>query len=237
MSWEYIKFDKNEHVAKIIFNNPQKNNALNILMRSEFSEVLNACSIDDEIKVVIITTNSENFCSGADLSEFNTFTSIVESNLISKNNNLWKDLYNFEKPIVCLTKGWVIGSGFEIIMLSDFVFSHTSSKFKMPEVELSLTPISGGTQTFLNKTNVAIAKEIMLFSEVIDVYKAYNFGIINFYSDDYNLLIEQVRKFTENIKIIDLKRLKIVKKLLNLSTEENLYLGKHLEQYYSESLR
>ena len=47
MSWKYIKFDKNEHVAKIIFDNPRKNNALNILMRSEFSEVLNACSIDD----------------------------------------------------------------------------------------------------------------------------------------------------------------------------------------------
>jgi len=50
-------------------------------------------------------------------------------------------------------------------------------------------------------------------------------------------LIEQVRKFTENIKTIDLKRLKIVKKLLNLSTEENLYLGKHWEQYYSTTLR
>ena len=58
----------------------------------------------------------------------------------------------FKKPIICLTRGWVIGSAFEILLLSDFVFSHTSSVFKMPEVELSLTPISGGTQTFVNKS-------------------------------------------------------------------------------------
>ena len=234
MSWKYIQFDKSNSVGNIVLNNPQKNNALNISMRYELTEILHACELDNQIKIVTISSSSENFSSGADLSEFNTYPSIIESNLISKQNSLWKDLYSFKKPIICLTRGWVIGSAFEILLLSDFVFSHTSSVFKMPEVELSLTPISGGTQTFVNKSTLSRAKEILLFAEEIDVYKAYDYGLVNFYSDNYDLLFNKVDEFAENIENIALHRLQTVKKLININSEENIFFGNNIEKYYSE---
>ena len=234
MSWKYIQFDKSNSVGNIVLNNPQKNNALNISMRYELTEILHACELDSQIKIVTISSSSENFSSGADLSEFNTYPSIIESNLISKQNSLWKDLYSFKKPIICITKGWVVGSGFEILLLSDFVFSHISSVFKMPEVKLSLTPISGGTQTFVNKTTLSKAKEILLFAEEIDVYKAYDYGLVNFYSDNYDLLFNKVDEFAENIENIALHRLQTVKKLININSEENIFFGNNIEKYYSE---
>ena len=127
----------------------------------------------------------------------------------------------------------MIGAAFEILLLSDFVFSHTSSVFKMPEVELSLTPISGGTQTFINKTTLSRAKEILLFAEEIDVYKAYDYGLVNFYSDNYDLLLNKVDEFTKNIENIALHRLQTVKKLLNINSEENIFFGNNIEKYYS----
>lgn len=234
MSWKYIQFDKSNSVGNIVLNNPQKNNALNISMRYELTEILHACELDSQIKIVTISSSSENFSSGADLSEFNTYPSIIESNLISKQNSLWKDLYSFKKPIICITKGWVVGSGFEILLLSDFVFSHISSVFKMPEVKLSLTPISGGTQTFVNKTTLSKAKEILLFAEEIDVYKAYDYGLVNFYSDNCDLLFNKVDEFAENIENIALHRLQTVKKLININSEENIFFGNNIEKYYSE---
>ncbi len=131
-----MKFNKVKNVGNIIFNNPKKNNALSIEMRYEFSEIINAYNLDNDIKIVVIKSESSNFCVGADLSEFNSYPSIIESNLISKENTLWKDLYNFNKPIICITQGWVVGSGFEIVLLSDFVFSEQSTIFKMPTAEL-----------------------------------------------------------------------------------------------------
>jgi enoyl-CoA hydratase len=234
MSWKYIQFDKSNSVGNIVLNNPQKNNALNISMRYELTEILHACELDSQIKIVTISSSSENFSSGADLSEFNTYPSIIESNLISKQNSLWKDLYSFKKPIICITKGWVVGSGFEILLLGDFVFSHISSVFKMPEVKLSLTPISGGTQTFVNKTTLSKAKEILLFAEEIDVYKAYDYGLVNFYSDNCDLLFNKVDEFAENIENIALHRLQTVKKLININSEENIFFGNNIEKYYSE---
>ena len=236
MSWEYIKYNKKNNLAHVEFDNSSKNNSFNLIMREEIKEVINAISVDDDIKVLIFSSNSENFSSGADLSEFNTFPSIVKSNQIAKYKNLWIDLYQFEKPIISLTKGWAIGSGFELLMLSDFVFSHTSSKFLMPEVQWSLIPISGGTQTFVNKIKNLYVKEILLFSEEIDAYKALKIGLINYISEDYSELLNQVFKYAEKISSIDTARLIKIKKLLNFSTEKNIYFGKRLEEIYSRSL-
>tara|TARA_Y100000590_G_scaffold96802_1_gene110010 strand:+ start:4863 stop:5573 length:711 start_codon:yes stop_codon:yes gene_type:complete len=236
LSWQYIKYYKKNNLAHVEFDNGSKKNSFNLIMREEIKEVINAISIDDDIKVLIFSSNSENFSSGADLSEFNTFPSIIKSNQIAKYKNLWIDLYQFKKPIISLTKGWTIGSGFELLMLSDFVFAHTSTKFLMPEVQWSLLPISGGTQTFVNKIKNLYVKEILLFSETIDVYKALKIGLINYISEDYSELSNQVFKYAEKISLIDITRLIKIKKLLNFSTEKNIYFGKRLEEIYSRSL-
>ena len=236
MSWKYIKYNKINNFAHVEFDNSSRKNSFNLIMREEIKEVINAITIDDDIKVLIFSSNSDNFSSGADLSEFNTFPSIVKSNQIAKYKNLWIDLYQFEKPIISLTKGWAIGSGFELLMLSDFVFAHTSSKFLMPEVQWSLIPISGGTQTFVNKIKNLYVKEILLFSEEIDAYKALKIGLSNYISEDYSELLNQVFKYAEKISSIDTARLIKIKKLLNFSTEKNIYFGKRLEEIYSRSL-
>ena len=91
----------------------------------------------------------------------------------------------------------------------------------MPEVQWSLIPISGGTQTFVNKIKNLYVKELLLFSEKIDVYKALKIGLINYISEDYSELLNQVFKYAEKISSIDTARLIKIKKLLNFSTEKN----------------
>jgi len=236
LPWKYIKYNKKNNFAHVELDNSSKANSFNLIMREELKEVIKAISVDNDIKVLIFSSTSENFSSGADLSEFNTFPSIVKSNQIAKYKNLWIDLYQFEKPIISLTKGWAVGSGFELLMLSDFVFAHTSSKFLMPEVQWSLIPISGGTQTFVNKIKDLYVKEILLFSEEIKADKALKIGLVNYISDDYSELLNHVSKYVKKISSIDTARLIKIKKLLNFSVEKNIYSGKRLEEIYSSSL-
>ena len=68
-----------------------------------------------------------------------------------------------------------------------------------------------------NYRDLSRAKEILLFAEEIDVYKAYDYGLVNFYSDNYDQLLNKVDEFTENIENIALHRLQTVKKLLNIN--------------------
>ena len=74
----------------------------------------------------------------------------------------------------------------------------------------------------------------LLFAEEIDVYKAYDYGLVNFYSDNYDLLFNKVDEFAKNIENIALHRLQTVKKLININSEENIFFGNNIEKYYSE---
>ena len=111
MPWEYIKYNKKNNIAHIELDNSSKKNSFNLIMREELKEVINAISVDNDIKVLIFSSTSENFSSGADLSEFNTFPSIVKSNQIAKYKNLWIDLYP--------DKVWDLIKKVDIILLND----------------------------------------------------------------------------------------------------------------------
>ena len=75
-----------------------------------------------------------------------------------------------------------------------------------------------------------------MFSEEINVDKALNIGLVNCIFEDYSELLNHVFKYAEKISSIDTVRLIKIKKLLNFSTEINIYFGKRLEAIYSRSL-
>ena len=86
----------------------------------------------------------------------------------------------------------------------------------------------------MKKTSISVAKEILLFAQPVDVYKAYDYGIVNFYSHEYDLLLKKVDEFSQNIENIELNRIKNVKNLLRVSSDENIFLSEQLEKIYSE---
>ena len=55
-------------VARITLNRPDKRNALNDAVVSGLKDRLREASMDDRVRVVVITGAGKDFCSGADLS-------------------------------------------------------------------------------------------------------------------------------------------------------------------------
>lgn len=59
-----------EGVLKITLNRPEKFNSISIDIYLAIADALNKASYDDNIKVVIISGNGKNFCTGNDLTNF-----------------------------------------------------------------------------------------------------------------------------------------------------------------------
>lgn len=72
MPYKTILVEKQDGVAIITLNRPEKLNAVNVEMRQEFLNALDELEIDDEVKVVIVTGAGRAFCVGADISTFET---------------------------------------------------------------------------------------------------------------------------------------------------------------------
>ena len=63
MPWEYIKYNKKNNIAHIKLDNSSKKNSFNLIMREELKEVINAISVDNDIKVFLkdYKSNFQNF--------------------------------------------------------------------------------------------------------------------------------------------------------------------------------
>ena len=62
---------KDANVGYVIFNNPERHNAVSLEMWSRTAEILDEFAHDDEVRVVVITgAGGKSFVSGADISKF-----------------------------------------------------------------------------------------------------------------------------------------------------------------------
>jgi enoyl-CoA hydratase/carnithine racemase len=68
---QYIKFekDKKNRIAYITFDRPDAQNSTTLGMRQLYADIIHKCNVDDDVKVVVIRGEGEDFGSGGDLPE------------------------------------------------------------------------------------------------------------------------------------------------------------------------
>ncbi|MBV8294333.1 MAG: enoyl-CoA hydratase/isomerase family protein, partial [Mycobacterium sp.] len=68
---QYIKFekDKKNRIAYITFDRPEAQNSTTLGMRQNYADLIHKCNVDDDVKVVVIRGEGQDFGSGGDLPE------------------------------------------------------------------------------------------------------------------------------------------------------------------------
>ena len=61
--------DKTTKIATVTFSRMDKHNTATIGMRARFGEIVHKANIDDDVKVLVIRGEGDNFGSGGDLNE------------------------------------------------------------------------------------------------------------------------------------------------------------------------
>ncbi|MDQ7861304.1 enoyl-CoA hydratase/isomerase family protein [Peribacillus frigoritolerans] len=107
---------------KLLFNRPEKRNAVNYLLMDEIETILSEAACDDEVKLLVLTgAGSEAFCSGGDLREFQDLHTEEEAfAMLSKMGEILYKLAVFPKPTIALINGSAFGGGCEIATACDF---------------------------------------------------------------------------------------------------------------------
>ena len=74
MPYELLRIEREEKVATITLNRPEKRNALNTQLRDEISAALEELERDDTVSVAVLAAAGPVFCAGFDTEEFDTTT-------------------------------------------------------------------------------------------------------------------------------------------------------------------
>ena len=166
-------------VATITLNRPQQLNAINMAMRDLLWEYFRACDEIAEVRAIVFRGDGRAFCAGADISEFGTAPSLMESRAARHDRDLWWELLNHRCLTIALMHGFCYGAGLELPLCCDLRIAETGATFALPEVTLGYIPSACGTQTLSRVAPRGVASHMILTGEPVDAEAALRWGIVN----------------------------------------------------------
>src|SRR3990170_4974128 len=179
-AFDTIIYEKDDQgVARLTLNRPDKLNAMNMRMRDELWDVFGAVRDDPDARVLIVRGAGRAFSSGADVSEFGTAPTYVESRQARHERDLWGLLLHLPKPVIAAVHGHALGAGLEMSLLCDLRVASEDAQLGLPEVGLGYIPSAGGTPTLPRTIPPGVALHMILSGDPIDAAEAYRLGLVH----------------------------------------------------------
>ena len=128
-------------VGVITFNNPDKRNAMSLEMWEGLGHALVELRDDPDVRVVILVgAGDKAFVSGADISQFEkTRHNAAASEEYSKRSEAQRALMaSYPKPTIACIRGFCLGGGMQVAMLTDIRIASDNSQFGIPAAKLGI---------------------------------------------------------------------------------------------------
>ena len=132
---ELVQLDVTDGVATITLDSPHNKNALSQQLTSELLERLESAGTDELVRVIVIRSALDVFCSGADLSEATTVGMGVGAQRMV---DVQRAIVANPKPVVARVAGPVRAGGIGIVAAADISIAGESATFALTEVRLGL---------------------------------------------------------------------------------------------------
>jgi enoyl-CoA hydratase/carnithine racemase len=169
------------NILVLSFNRPEKMNALTRSMYAGLAKGLNEAAGDFGIRAVIITSESQHFTAGNDISDFMDNPPTSDSSEVSQ---FLESLLNFPKPLIAAVKGNAVGVGTTMLLHCDVVVASPAAKFSMPFASLGLVPEAGSSFLFPQLVGYQRAARIFMTGESFDAPMAVEMGLATSIEND-----------------------------------------------------
>ena len=174
--------EKSGDIARIIFNQPEKRNAVSLEMWEAVEAALDAFEVDPEVRILILSgAGGKAFVSGADISKFESERASEEG--VARYNATTKRVYDkleaFPKPTIAQINGFCIGGGVALSLSCDMRICGKGSQFAVPAAKLGLGYGFPCINRLVNVVGPSFAKEIFFTARRFDAEESRVMGLVN----------------------------------------------------------
>ena len=165
----------------IIFNNPERHNAVSLEMWDAVEIALSTFQEDDTIRVVVLSgAGGKSFVSGADISKFDKERGSKEAteHYNARLKVVYDIIENYTKPTIAMIDGYCIGGGLNLAACVDIRIASEKSKFAMPAAKLALGYPFDAIRRLINAIGQGAAKQLMFTAKSIDAQAALRIGLV-----------------------------------------------------------
>lgn len=198
MEENLLLIEQQERTCTIIFNRPERRNALSPLLLYQLGEKLKQLKEENEVRCVVLRGAGEKaFSSGYDITAIPTNVSPEVMETLRTKNPLQMALgavQDFPYPVIAMINGMAFGAGCELAVACDIRIAADSARLGMPPAKLGVIYMPAGIMRFVNVAGLANAKEIFFTGRYFPASRAKEMGLVH-----YVLPAEQLTAFTREM--------------------------------------
>lgn len=143
--WNTVDVKVEAGIAWVMFNRPEKRNAMSPTLNSEMVQVLETLELDADARVLVLTGAGDAWTAGMDLKEYFREVDAGPEILQEKIRRdacqwQWKLLRMYSKPTIAMVNGWCFGGGFSPLVACDLAIAADEAVFGLSEINWGIPP-------------------------------------------------------------------------------------------------
>ncbi len=181
-----VLFRKENHIAYVSLNRPEKHNGLDEQMFQELIATAQRIRRDQSIRAVILSGEGASFCAGLDFKALKKNPMMVprlfmklpwtSANTFQRAACVWRKL---PVPVICIIQGSCFGGGLQIALGADYRIATPDSKWSVMEARWGLITDMGATTTLTTLTRYDIAMELTMTGRIFSGEEGAQYGLVS----------------------------------------------------------
>ncbi len=191
MPEDAVVLRRQDGVATITLNRPDKLNAIDDEVRHGLATALDVVEREREIRVAVITGAGRGFCAGGDIEkmiELNQgYHSATFRGYLETGHAVVRRIREIPKPIVASVNGPAAGAGMNLALACDLRIASEKATFTQAFSGIGLHPDWGGTFSLPRLLGLGKAMEIFWLNDPMPAEDAKRLGLVNFVAEHGSL--------------------------------------------------
>lgn len=236
MADQDIIYSKEDGMAIVTLNRPQKLNAITHPMHQRLHSIIEEIRRDDSVRVAILTGTGRAFCAGTDITGEVPISAEVEIlNMKERSSTEYRDsqwyFNSLPKPMICAINGVAVGIGAEFSLHCDIRIAAESARWGQVFVLRGMVPDTGaGTYLLPRIVGLSKACELVFSGEIINAQEMLRIGLVSRVVPDDRLMMaamEMAKKLMRGAPLA----VQMSKQLMYLGLERSIEAHQEAARY------
>jgi len=236
MTYDTIKLAKDQGLATLTLNAPDKLNAVSRRMIAEIKQAWEEIGGDGGVRAVLLTGAGRGFCAGADLSDPDRKNDADSGSALDKFfNPVIRTMRTLPKPIVAAVNGVAAGVGMSFAMAADITIAAKSASFLQAFARIGLLPDGGSTWFLPRLVGEQRARALAMLAPQISAEQAKQWGLVWDVVDDAELM-PKATELARRLANGPTQSLARIKSAMNQASQNDLAQQLDLERDFQREL-
>ena len=225
MTYTTLKYDRQDRIARITLNRPERLNAINAAMPGEIRRAVEQANADDAVHVIVLAGAGRAFCAGYDLKEYaEGATPLIQEmpwdpmqdyRIMKGFTDDFFSIWRSYKPVLCKVQGYAVAGGSDIALCADIVVMAEDARIGYMPARVWGCPT---TAMWVYRLGAEKAKRMLLTGDTIDGKTAKAWGLV-YEAVPEDLLDAEVDALAERMSSVPKNQLMMQKLMINQAYE------------------